>query len=188
MNIMKIGALENTLRRVTGKKPFPEVNGHVLKPGAKLEGADLRRADLERVDLHGADLRGANFGRADLYRSDLRRADLSGAHLGHSILDRADLRSAKLGGADLRGADLKYANLPADLRGADLRYAIRLGDIRDAFVTGARWALQDREIKLRNFSDLPSRVAKKEGRFDQWITRDRSGEGPAAITRPAVNP
>ena len=81
----------------------------------------------------------------------------------------------------------------ANLRGTHLDGAAldetKLGDIRDAFVSGAKVVNgRGREIEIRNFSDLPSRVAKKEGHFDQWIKRDRSGEGPAAITRPAVNP
>ena len=188
MNIgaRNIGAcLENRFRDLFGYKPFPVVNGYLIKPGANLAEANLSRAliplaNLREANLRGANLRGANIQWGDLIGADLRGADLRGALLGGTWLG-----AAKLHGADLRGAWLRGA---------------WLGDIRDALVSGATLAkfvndgrgrqiqVAKREVVLRNFSDLPSQRAKQEGRFDQWIKRDRSGEGPAAITRPAVNP
>ena len=204
MNIMKIGALENTLRRVTGKKPFPVIDGHMIKPGANLKEAVLRRAnlhgaDLREVNLSGATLTGADLGYAHISKAllgsvqldeaNLKGAFLVGSQLGGARLKKADLSHADLHGANLHNADLRGANLErAELQKADLRRA-QLGDIRDAFVTGAKVVNgRGREIKLNDFSWHPSQRAKRDGRFDEWIKRDRSGEGPAAITRPAVNP
>ena len=210
MNFAARGAsFEKSMMQQMAKKPFPVIDGHVIKPGAKLaeanlsganlhnanlyranlHGADLIRADLHNANLHGADLRDANLYGADLHNANLYRADLRDANLIMAQLIRADLQGVNLQGAYLAKANLHGAHLySAELHGADLRGA-KLGDIREAFVTGAKVVNgRGREIELRNFSDLPSQVAKKEGRFDQWIKRDRSGEGPAAITRPAVNP
>ena len=179
-----VARIEQSMRVMTGKRPFPVVNGHMIKPGANLVKANLGGAKLAGENLNGAKLRGATLTGADLGYANIRGADLRGADLGGAQLFGADLRGAILDRADLRGAKLQGASfVQAKLQGANLP------NIKDAFVSGATVVNgSGREIRLRNFSDLPSQRAKQEGHFDQWITRDRSGEGPAAITRPAVKP
>ena len=190
-----VARIEQSMRVMAGKKPFPVVNGHVIKPGAnlhgsylwkndKLVGADLRRANLSNSLIDEANLTRAKLNKADISNASLKKSILVGADLSGADLTNTRARSANFSGADLSGADLQLT----DLRGSDFHYA-KLGDIRDAFVSGAKVVNgRGREIELRNFSDLPSQKAKQAGHFDQWIKRDRTGEGPAAITRPAVKP
>jgi uncharacterized protein YjbI with pentapeptide repeats len=125
-----------------------------------LDGANLERANLQGADLHGAfmpdtKLRGANLRGADLERVDLTGADLRGAYL----------HGAHVPGADLRGADMTSATLDfADLTRADLS-GTKLPDLRQATIKGATVVNphSGREIKLRNFWDLPSQQRKAAG-------------------------
>ena len=72
------------------------VNGHLMKPGANLEGVDFTDADLRGVNLEGANLRFAN----------LTDADLSGANLTSANLTAADLTGAKFVGTRLLDAQV----------------------------------------------------------------------------------
>jgi uncharacterized protein YjbI with pentapeptide repeats len=159
---------------------------------AKLNSTNIDYGMLDGSNLRGADLRGnfsLAFGRA-------RNVDGRGIKLDATTrLSQTDFT-----GADLRGVDFRKMegyNMPL-LRGARLDAANftgmsvspgDLGDVRRARIAGIHSYHGSRKIEIEtNFWERPSQVAKKEGRFAEWIGRDRTGEGPAAITRPAVKP
>jgi uncharacterized protein YjbI with pentapeptide repeats len=158
--------------------------------GSQLRGASARQAKFPDATFKAGDLQGVDLTQSKLPRSDFSFADLNGAVLTDvdakgANFNLADLRGAVLDGGDFRGADFTGASLDgASLLGAKLPNLRNTFRHQGATVVNGR----GRVIELSDFNDLPSRVAKKEGRFAQWIGRDRTGEGPAAITRPAVKP
>ena len=181
---MNIGALENGLRQIQSKLKIAGMAKDVYNPNARMPFSVMRNRSFDMAVFRNSNLVGSDLTGSRLIRTQMEGANLSGAKFKNTVIKNSDFRNSNLYGADFKGSH-EYGS---DFRWADLRNA-RLPDMRDSWITGAKVVNgRDRVIRLREFHELPSQRAKKEGHFDQWITRDRSGEGPAAITRPAVNP
>jgi uncharacterized protein YjbI with pentapeptide repeats len=149
-------------------------DGHLIGPGADLEGAHLEAAELAGADLEGAALEGADLEGADLEGAIL--AGVAGLIIGtpgalpehwqlvngHLAGPGADLEGVNLEGVDLEGADLEGAELRADLSGAllddaDLESArlehanLRGADVEGANLKGAN--LEHSELSGSNLYD-----------------------------------
>ncbi len=88
-----------------------DIDGHLLGPGASLQGANLAKLDLSGIDLAGAHLAGADLSGADLTHVNLTGADLSGANLQGANLTSATITSANIAAAQLAGATLTGADV-----------------------------------------------------------------------------